>query len=72
MHNFLDGRSIHEVDRHRCHIAAKFGVFVDEILTSLQRYTGYIKINRNHINHVIMQILVRILLLRLLLSCIYF
>ena len=30
MHTLLDGRSIHVVDRHWCHIAAKFGVFVDE------------------------------------------
>ena len=27
-HNRLDGTSI--VDRHRCHMAAKFGLFVDE------------------------------------------
>ena len=27
-HNLLDEKSV--VDRHRCHMAAKFGVFVDE------------------------------------------
>ena len=27
-HNLLDERSV--VDRHRCHMAAKFGVVVDE------------------------------------------
>ena len=27
-HNSLDEKSI--VDRHRCHMAAKFGLFVDE------------------------------------------
>ena len=27
-HNVLDERSV--VDRHRCHMAAKFDVFVDE------------------------------------------
>ena len=33
-HNRLDETSV--VDRHRCHMAAKFGVFVDEDQSKLQ------------------------------------
>ena len=31
-HNLLDERSV--IDKHRCQMAAKFGVFVDEDLAS--------------------------------------
>ena len=38
MHNRLDETSV--VDRLRCHMAAKFCVFVDEDIASFLRYTG--------------------------------
>ena len=70
-HNWLEKRSV--VDRHRCHMAAMFKVvFVDEEhdkLASFLRYTGYINLIKYHnINHVLLQILVRTLLL----NCLYF
>ena len=37
-HNRLDETSI--VGKHRCHMAAKFGAFVDEDHSNFLRYTG--------------------------------
>ena len=40
-HNLFDERYVD--DRHRCHMAAKFGAFVDEDHTaSFVRYSGYL------------------------------
>ena len=39
-HNLLDERSV--VDRHRCHMAAKFGVFLVRKIACCQRYTDYL------------------------------
>ena len=55
-HNLLDGRYV--ADRHRCHMDAKFGVFVDENHDRL--YTLYCKPQLNkkkHMNHILFLIL---------------
>ena len=57
-HNKLDETSI--VDRHRCHMAAKFGLFL--------RYTGYLNFIIGPISHVLLLILVHVQLL----SCLFF
>ena len=64
--NRLDKMSI--VDRHRCHMAAKFGLFVDEDIASFLRYTGYL----NFINGPISRVLLLILEQVQLLSCLLF
>ena len=56
-HNRLDETSV--VDRHRCHMAAKFGVFVDE---------DHSKLPTLLISRVSLLILVHVLLP----SCLYF
>ena len=56
-HNLLDERSV--VDRHRCHMAAKFGVFVDEDHSKLPTL-NFIK---DPISHVLLVILAHVLLL---------
>ena len=60
-HNLLDERYV--VDRYRCHMAAKFGVFVDEDHSKLPRYTGYLNFKKDHISHVLLLILAYALLL---------
>ena len=55
--NLFDERSV--VDRHRCHMAAKFGVFVDEAHSKLPTL-NFIK---DPISHVLLLILVHVLLL---------
>ena len=60
-HNLIDERSV--VDRHRCHMAAKVGVFVAEIITSFLRYTGYLKFIKDPTSHVLLLILAHALLL---------
>ena len=64
-HNLLDKTSV--VDRHRCHMAAKFGVFVGEDHSFLP-YTGYLNFIKDPISHGLLPILVHVLLL----SCLYF
>ena len=57
------------VDRHRCHMAAKFGLFVDEDHSKLPTlYTGYL----NFINDPISRVLLLILVHEQLLSCLLF
>ena len=43
-HNLLDKKSV--VDRHRCHMAAKFGVFVDEDQSKLPTLYWLPKLNK--------------------------
>ena len=64
-HNRLDETSI--VDRHRCHMAANFGVFVDEDHSKLTTYTGYLNFINGPISHVLLLILVHVQLLSYLL-----
>ena len=57
------------VDSHPCHITAKFGVFVDEIVASfLLRYIGYLSFINDHIGPFFLLILVHVLPP----SCLYF
>ena len=60
----LDETSI--IDRHRCHMAAKFGLFVDEDHSKLP--TGYLNFINGLINRVLLLILVHVQLL----SCLFF
>ena len=62
--NRLDETSI--VDRHRCNMAAKFGLFVDEHHSKLP--TGYLNFINGPINCVLLLILVHVQLL----SCLFF
>ena len=52
-HTLLDEKSV--VDRHRCHMAAKFGVFFDD--------TGYQNLIKDPIIHVLLLTLAHVLLL---------
>ena len=63
-HNRLDETSI--VDRHQCHMAAKFGLFVDEDHSKLP--TDNLNFINGPINRVLLLILVHIELL----SCLFF
>ena len=51
-HNLLDEKSV--VDRHRCHMAAKFGICC---------YTGYQNFIKDPISHVLLLTLAHVLLL---------
>ena len=64
-HNRLDETSI--FDRHRCHMAAKFGLLMKTIASFL-RYTGYLNFINGPINCVLLLILVHVQLL----SCLFF
>ena len=64
-HNRLDKTSI--VDRHPCHIATKFWLFVDEDHSSFLRYTGYLNFINGPISHVLLLIPVYVQLL----SCLF-
>ena len=59
-HNLLDERSV--VDKHRCQMAATFGVFVDEDHSKLPGYM-YQNFIKDPISHVLLLILAHILLL---------
>ena len=67
-HNRLDETSI--VDRHRCHMAAKFGLFVDEDHSKLPTlyWLRYLNFINGPINRVLLLILVHVQLL----SCLFF
>ena len=45
-HNLREGKSV--VDRHRCHMAAKFGVFVDEDHSKLPTLYWLPKLHKIH------------------------
>ena len=65
-HNLFDERYVD--DRHRCHMVAKFGAFVDEDhIASFVRYTGFLNFIKDSISHVLLLILTHVLLL----SCLY-
>ena len=63
---YFDETSI--VDRHRCHMAAKFGLFVDDDHSKLPHYTCYLNFINGPINRVLLLILVHVQLL----SCLFF
>ena len=63
-HNRLDETSI--VDRHQCHMAAKFGLFVDEDHSKLPTLYWLPKFINGPINHVLLLILVHVQLLSFL------
>ena len=65
-HNTLDETSI--VDRHRCHMAAKFELFLMRTIASFLRYTGYLNFINGPISRVLLLILVQVQLL----SCLFF
>ena len=65
-HNRLDETSI--VDRHRCHMAVKFGLFLMRTIASFLRYTGYLNFINGPISRVLLLILVHVQLL----SCLFF
>ena len=65
-HNMFDETSV--VDRHRCHMAANFGVLLMRIIASFLRYTGYLNFINDPISSVLLLILVHVLLP----SCLYF
>ena len=50
--NLLDERSV--VDRHRCNMAAKFGVFVDEKYSKLPTLYWLSQFMKNSISHVVL------------------
>ena len=60
-HNLLDEKSV--VDRQRCHMAAKFDVFVDEDISRFNRYTGYQNFIKDSKSHVLLLTLAHVLLL---------
>ena len=60
-HNSLHKRSV--VDRYRCHMAAKFGVFVDEDHNKLSMLYWLHKLQKYHISNVLLRILVHLPLL---------
>ena len=62
----LDEKSV--IDRHKCHMAAKFGVFVDENHNKIPTMYWLLKLHKKPINHVVLLILGHIILL----SCPYF
>ena len=64
--NLLDERSV--VDRHRCHMAAKFGVLVDGDHSMLLTVYGLPKLHKIPYKSNLLLILVHVLLL----SCLYF
>ena len=65
-YNSLDDRSV--VDRHRCHMTAKFGAFVDEKHDKLPTIYWFLNFIKDHMNHILLLILVPVLLL----SCLNF
>ena len=65
-HNRLDETSI--VDRHRCHMAVKFGCLLMRTIASFQRYTGYLNFINGPISRVLLLILVHVQLQ----SCLFF
>ena len=65
-HNRLNETSI--VDGHRCHMAVKFGLFVDEDHGKLLRYTGYLNFINGPMGRVLLLILARVQLL----GCVFF
>ena len=56
------------VDRHRCLMAAKFRLFVDEDHSKFLRYTGYLNVINGPISRVLLLILVHVQLR----SCLFF
>ena len=62
-HYLLDERSI--VDRHQCHMAAKFGVFLMKIIASFLHYTCYLNFIKAPISNVLLLILVHVVLAHL-------
>ena len=52
--NLPDERYIY--DRHRCHMAAKFGFSLMRIIASFLRYIGYLNFIRYPISHVLLLI----------------
>ena len=65
-HSRLNETSV--VDGHRCHIATKLSVFVDEGHSiRFLLYTGYLNFINDHINPVLLLMLVHVLLP----SCLY-
>ena len=64
-HNWLHERYV--IDRPWCHMAVEFGVFVNEDHDKLSTFYWLPKFHNKHINHVLLQILVRVLLM----SCLY-
>ena len=63
---WLDETSI--VDRHRCHMAAKFGLFVDEDHSKLPTLYWLPKFINGPISRILLLILVHVQLL----SCLFF
>ena len=60
-HTLLDEKSV--VDRRRCHIAAKFGVFVSEDQSELHTLYWLPKLHKIPISHVLLLTLAHVLLL---------
>ena len=56
------------VNRHRCNMAAKFGVFVDEDHSKLPTINWLPKLHYGHISLVLLLILVHVQIL----SCLFF
>ena len=61
MHNLLDKNYV--VYRHRCHMAAKFGVFVDEDHSRLPTSYWLPQLYKYPISHVLLLTLAHVLLL---------
>ena len=59
-HNMIDESSV--VDGHRCHMAAKFGVFVVEDHSTLPTLYWLPKLHKRLISHDLLLILVHVLL----------
>ena len=55
-HNLFGARNV--VDRHQCHMAAKFGVFVDK---DHSYFTTLYWLTKRHKNHVLLLILAHVL-----------
>ena len=60
-HYRLDATSI--VDRHRCHMAAKFGCWLMRTVPSFLRYTDYLNFINGPISRALLLILVHVQLL---------
>ena len=60
-HNLLDKNYV--VYRHRCHMAAKFGVFVDEDHSKLPTSYWLPQLHKYPISHVLLLTLAHVLLL---------